>query len=117
MTKMWGLKNCDTCRRARRWLETRGIAFTFHDVREDAPDRKQLSRWLKITSADVLINRRGTTWRNLPESAKRKIETGDIISVLEQYPALLKRPILEYGKVIRVGFDPAIYKPLFGAPR
>jgi Spx/MgsR family transcriptional regulator len=117
MTRMWGLKSCDTCRRARRWLETRGIAFTFHDVREDPPERDQLTHWLKIVGADVLINRRGTTWRSLSESAKRNIESGDIVPTLEQYPALLKRPILEHGKQIRVGFDPAVYKPLFGASR
>ena len=117
MTIMWGLRNCDTCRRARRWLETRGIVFTFHDVREDTPDRDRLSRWLKAVGADVLVNRRGTTWRNLPESIKRKIETGDIMPILEQYPVLLKRPILEHGRQIRVGFDPAVYKLLFGASR
>jgi arsenate reductase len=117
MTVMWGLKNCDTCRRARRWLETHEIVFTFHDVREDIPDRNRLSRWLKAVGTDVLINRRGTTWRNLPESVKREIETGDVTPVLEQYPALLKRPILEHGGQIQAGFDPAIYKPLFGASR
>ena len=115
MTIMWGLKNCDTCRRARRWLETRGIVFTFHDVREDTPDRDRLSRWLKAVGADVLVNRRGTTWRSLSESAKRKIETGEITPILEQYPALLKRPILEHGRQIRVGFDTTSYKTLFGA--
>ncbi|MGH8370095.1 MAG: Spx/MgsR family RNA polymerase-binding regulatory protein, partial [Gammaproteobacteria bacterium] len=110
MTVMWGLKNCDACRRARRWLETRGIQFTFHDVREDTPDAAHLSRWLKIAGVDMIVNRRSTTWRNLPESVKRKLETKDVIPVLIRYPTLLKRPILEYGKQVLVGFDIAGYQ-------
>jgi arsenate reductase (glutaredoxin) len=117
MNNMWGLKNCDTCRKARRWLETHGIAVTFHDVREDTPDSSRLSRWLKMAGAEVLVNRRGTTWRNLTESAKHELETGDMVTVLEKHPALLKRPILEHGKNVLVGFDVGSYDKLVGKSR
>lgn len=114
MIRVWGLKNCDACRRARHWLETRAISFTFHDIRESAPDAAHLSRWLKVARISVLVNRRGTTWRNLPETVKRKLETSDVISVLECYPTLLKRPILEHGKEVLVGFDAVSYRHLSG---
>lgn len=111
---MWGLKNCDTCRRARHWLTKHDITFEFHDVRELTPDHARLSRWLKAVGTDILINRRGTTWRSLPDSAKRQIESGVVLPILEQYPALMKRPILEYGRQMLVGFDETRYKMLQG---
>ncbi|MGH8373527.1 MAG: Spx/MgsR family RNA polymerase-binding regulatory protein [Gammaproteobacteria bacterium] len=117
MNNMWGLKNCDTCRKARRWLEIHRIVFSFHDVREDTPDSSRLSHWLKTAGVEVLVNRRGTTWRNLAESAKHKLEAGDVVAVLEKHPTLLKRPILEHGKNVLVGFNVASYDELVGESR
>lgn len=116
MISMWGLNNCDTCRRARHWLETHKVSYLFHDLREEPPDAARLSRWLKATGADPLINRRSTTWRTLPESAKRQLEAGDIVSVLERYPTLIKRPLVEHGKSVLLGFDPESYAKLSGDP-
>lgn len=114
MISMWGLKNCDTCRGARHWLEMHKISYLFHDVREETPDAARLARWLKVAGADRLINRRSTTWRTLPDTAKRQLEAGDVVSVLEQYPALIKRPIVEYDKSILIGFNAESYKKLAG---
>jgi arsenate reductase (glutaredoxin) len=118
MIHMWGLKNCDTCRSARRWLETHDFTFTFHDVRDDTPDAARISRWLEAVGIGVLLNRRGTTWRGLTESAKRKFEAGgDVVRALEAHPALLKRPVLEHGKEVLVGFDATRYIGLAGKSR
>lgn len=114
MIDLWGLKNCDTCRHARRWLEAHGVEFNFHDVRDEMPGQDRLSRWLKLAGNDVLINRRGTTWRNLSTQSKQRIAANDVVPVLAAQPALMKRPILEHGKRITVGFDTSEYQQLFG---
>lgn len=117
MTDIWGLKNCDSCRNARRWLDLQGIDFRFHDLRDDPPGQQRLSRWLRAAGGEILVNRRGTTWKGLPARAKKQIAAADIVSVLAEYPALMKRPLLEYGERVLVGFDAAAYRHLFGTSK
>ncbi|HET7921704.1 MAG TPA: Spx/MgsR family RNA polymerase-binding regulatory protein [Gammaproteobacteria bacterium] len=114
MMRMWGLGNCDTCRRAKRWLEQHDLEFEFRDLREQPPESGRLSAWLKAVGAEALINRRGTTWRGLSAAAKQQIEAGDCVPVLARHPSLMKRPILECGKQLLIGFDMARYGALKG---
>lgn len=114
MINMWGLTNCDSCRRARHWLEARGIQFTFHDLHANIPEATRLSRWLKTVGIEVRVNRRSTTWRKLPAAIKQQLETGNTVAVLKDYPALLKRPIIEHDQQLLVGFDATHYKTLTG---
>lgn len=114
MISVWGLNNCDTCRQARHWLETHKIRYLFHDVRDETPDVARLSHWLKAAGADRLINRRSTTWRTLSDTTRRQLEAGDVVNVLEQYPALIKRPIVEYDKSVLIGFNAESYRKLAG---
>ena len=117
MIALWGLKNCDTCRSARRWLEARGVEFAIHDIRSEPPGQARLSHWLKSVGSDVLVNRRGTTWRNLDARAKQRIADNDIVPVLAEFPSLMKRPIMEKGKRVIVGFDAAGYQKLLGSSK
>ncbi|HET7651011.1 MAG TPA: Spx/MgsR family RNA polymerase-binding regulatory protein [Gammaproteobacteria bacterium] len=110
MIAMWGLKNCDSCRCARQWFDARNIGYVFHDVRDETPDRAHVSHWLDAVGSDVLVNRRSTTWRGLPAAERTRIDSGDPVPVLILYPALLKRPVLEFGNRVLAGFNAAEYE-------
>jgi Spx/MgsR family transcriptional regulator len=113
MTTLYGIKNCDTVRKARKWLEAQDIEYTFHDVRSDGLDKKALSAWVKAVGWEVLLNRRGTTWRQLPDADKESINQTKAIQLMLAQPAMIKRPVLVYKKNIHVGFKPAEYEALF----
>jgi Spx/MgsR family transcriptional regulator len=103
--KLYGLRSCDTCRRALRWLEKRGVPHTFHDVRELGLSRSQLESWLESEYGDRLLNRRSTTWRQLSAAEKQAAER-DPASAIGTHPTLLKRPVIADGDVVvGVGFD------------
>ena len=103
---VFGLRNCDTCRKALRWLEGEGVEHHFHDLRADGLERARVGRWLASPQADRLVNRRSTTWRSLDES--RRAAQGDaLLDLLLEHPTLIKRPVFERrGEVLAVGFDP-----------
>ena len=102
-----GLKNCDTCRKARAWLEGEGIAYRFHDVRADGLEAGRVRRWLKAAGADRLVNKRGTTWRGLDEAERTASGEDEIVALLAAHPAIVKRPVFEIGDRVIVGFDDA----------
>ena len=94
MITVWGLKNCDTCRKARAWMDGRDVPHAFKDVRADGLSPNDVQAWLDAVGADVLINRRGTTWRGLDDGAKAKAEDPvGIVDLLVANPALIKRPV------------------------
>lgn len=102
--KVYGLQNCDSCRKARKWLEAEAIAFEFHDLRKSPIDAETLRYWLSSIGADSLINRRGTTWRALSDS--QKAADGEaLVSLILDNPAIIKRPIFVTGHDVSVGFD------------
>jgi len=113
MTVLYGIKNCDTVRKARKWLEAQNIEYTFHDVRSDGLDKKDLSAWVKAVGWEVLLNRRGTTWRQLPDADKEGINKSKAIQLMLAHPAMIKRPVLIHKKITHVGFKPAEYEALF----
>jgi arsenate reductase len=105
--RLYGLRNCDSCRRAVKWLQSKGIPHDFHDLRESSPDRALVERWLESPHGHALLNRRSTTWRQLPEGLKALAER-DPAALLLQHPTLIKRPVIADGEtVISFGFDPA----------
>jgi len=97
---LYGLKNCDTCKKAMKALEGAGQAVTFVDIRADADLPALLPRWLAEAGADLLINRRSTTWRNLSEADRER----DALDLLSQNPTLIKRPVIERGNAVHVGW-------------
>lgn len=106
---VWGLKNCDTCRKARAWLDGRGVAYAFKDVRADGLSAAAVERWLSAAGSDRLINRRGTTWRGLGDADKARADNpGSAVALLVESPSLIKRPVFELpGGPVVVGFGAA----------
>ena len=113
MTILYGIKNCDTVKKARKWLDTAGIDYRFHDFRTDGLQQEQLAAWNKAVGWETLLNRRGTTWRQLPEDVKQGIDESSALDLMMEQPTLIKRPVLEHGGEFLVGFKEADYKALF----
>lgn len=102
---IYGIKTCDTCRKARKWLDEAGVNYRWHDLREEAPDADILRRWLDEIGVDKLINRRSTTWRGLNDAERARAATTDgALPLLLEFPTLAKRPIIDTGEMILVGF-------------
>ena len=113
MTTLYGIKNCDTVRKARKWLEAQNINYQFHDFRADGLNEKDLRAWVKAVGWETLLNRRGTTWRQLPEAEKKSVDEAKSIDLMLAQPTMIKRPVLVHNKIIHVGFKPAEYETLF----
>lgn len=107
MFKVYGLKNCDTCRKAKKWLSEEGIESTVHDIRKDGLEAGQVAFWAQAVGWEILLNRRGTTWRGLSEAEKSDLTETKAIALMEAAPALMKRPIFVSGETVHVGFKPA----------
>ena len=109
MITVWGLKTCDTCRKARAWLDGRAVPHTFKDVRADGLTAREVRAWLGAVGADALVNRRGTTWRGLDGAEQAKAgDPATVVDLLVGHPALIKRPVFvgTDGAVV-VGFGKA----------
>jgi arsenate reductase len=111
-TVVYGISNCDTVRKARAWLESHDIEYRFNDYRVDGLERVRLEKWVKAVGWEVLLNRAGTTFRKLPEARKQGLTAAKSISLMLEQPALIKRPVLERGAKLLVGFSPESYLAL-----
>ena len=109
MTKLYGIKNCDTVKKARTWLDAKGVPYVFHDYKTSGIDRQRLQLWSKDVGWEVLLNRAGTTFRKLAETDKRDLNAGKAIDLMLAQPSLIKRPVLETGGRLVVGFKPEVY--------
>lgn len=107
---LYGIKNCDTIKKARRWLEKQKIEYTFHDFRIDGLDKKMLEEFLKYIDWEILLNKRGTTWRKLPETQKEILTKAKAVELMLEHPAIIKRPVLSLGENILVGFSESHYE-------
>lgn len=110
---LYGIKNCDTVRKARRWLDSRGIAHEYHDFREQGLDLATVSGWLERLPSDQLLNRRGTTWRQLDDETRNQLSEARIPDLLVANPTLIKRPVLDTGAHLACGFDEKTWQQLF----
>ena len=106
---LYGLKNCDTTRKARRWLTERDCSYEFVDVRDDGVDESTVRTWLAAVGWETLVNRRGTTWRQLNEAQRSDVDEAKALALIMQYPALIKRPVFQTGGDLLVGFDAEAY--------
>ncbi len=104
MLKVYGLKNCDTCRAARKWLTAKDVAHEFLDVRDISLDEETISRWVTEVGLDVLLNKRGLTWRKLDDSDKEFLDESKAVQLMATHPALIKRPVFVKDGAISVGF-------------
>jgi Spx/MgsR family transcriptional regulator len=112
MLKLFGIKNCDTVKKARKWLESHDHDYTFHDFRSDGLNKKQVETWLEKLGNEVLINRRSTTYRGLSDKDKSCLENQGAIDLLVEHPTLIKRPVLEHNNDYMVGFKADDYEKL-----
>lgn len=103
--KVFGLKNCDTCRKARKWLDAEGAEYSFHDVRADGLSAADLNSWVRALGWETLLNRRGTTWRGLPEDVKDGVDEAKATALMLEHPALVKRPVFDLGGQYILGFS------------
>ena len=110
---IYGIPNCDTMKKARAWLESHGVAYDFHDYKKVGIDRQRLESWSKKTGWETLLNRAGTTFRNLPEGDKIGLDADKAIDLMLAQPSLIKRPVLDLGGKLLVSFKPEIYDEAF----
>ena len=103
--ELYGIPNCDTVKKARKWLEARGIDYAFHDYKKEGADPQKLERWIAEKGVDVLLNRRGTTFRKLPDAQKADIDAARAVTLLQEHPSMIKRPVVEHAGGLLVGFN------------
>lgn len=103
--KLYGIKNCDTVKKARKWLDEHGVDYQFHDFKKDGLHEELLSRWESAVGWETLLNRRGTTWRKLPEEVRDTISAQSARAIMLDNPSIIKRPVVESGDDVRVGFS------------
>jgi len=112
MTTIYGIKNCDTMKKARAWLDQKGVAYDFHDYKASGIDRARLEGWARKVGWEVLLNRAGTTFRKLPDKEKAGLTESKAIALMIAQPSMIKRPVLEGGGKLLVGFKPEQYEAL-----
>ena len=110
---LYGIKNCDTVKKARTWLDTKGVAYTFHDYKTAGIDAGRLKAWAGEVGWENLLNSAGTTFRKLPDAAKANLTEAKAIALMLEQPSMIKRPVLDLGKRRVVGFKPELYAKEF----
>lgn len=103
--QFYGIPNCDTVKKARKWLDAQGIAYEFHDYKKEGADPAKLGNWATAAGWEVLLNRRGTTFRKLSEEDKADIDQDKAIRLMSENPSMIKRPVIEHADGVLVGFD------------
>jgi arsenate reductase len=111
---IYGIKNCDTMKKARAWLDHRGVEYGFHDYKSAGVERDTLERWARATGWETLLNRAGTTFRKLPDKDKEGLTEKKAIALMLAQPSMIKRPVLDIGGKLMVGFKAEDYAKAFG---
>jgi Spx/MgsR family transcriptional regulator len=115
MPTLYGIPNCDTMKKARRWLEEHGVDYHFHDYKKQGIDETQLRQWVAELGWEALLNRRGMMWRKLDADTRANIDETSALRLMLETPSIIKRPVLDLDDRRVVGFDPAEYGKIFGA--
>ena len=113
MIRLFGIPNCETMKKARRWLDARGIAYDFHDYKKQGLDEIQLRAWVAELGWEKLINRQGMMWRKLPLDVREGLNEAGAIRVMLATPSIIRRPLLDTGKARHLGFSEAAYAEIF----
>ncbi len=106
---IYGIKNCDTMKKARTWLDGHGVAYAFHDYKASGIEKGVLQGWARTVGWETLLNRAGTTFRKLPDAAKDGLTEAKAIALMVEQPSMIKRPVLVAGSDLLVGFKPETY--------
>ncbi len=114
---IYGIKNCDTMKKARAWLDAQGVSYVFHDYKTQGVEKAQLAAWCNELGWETLLNRAGTTFRALPDSDKQSLTETKAIALMCAQPSMIKRPVLDLASKLIVGFKPEIYAAAFSKKR
>ncbi|MDG2018209.1 MAG: arsenate reductase [Porticoccaceae bacterium] len=110
---LYGISNCDSVKKAKNWLDTHNIGYSFHDFRKDGLEANIISGWLKTVAWDKILNKRSTSWRNLDTSIQQGINETNVVDLLIENPTLIKRPVMDVNDIIIIGFNSDTYKGIF----
>ena len=113
MIKLYGIPNCDTMKKARNWLKDQGIEYQFHDYKKQGVPEKELVKWVKQLGWEVLLNKRGMTWRKLDDAVKNNVNETSAIQIMLDNASIIKRPLLDIDGQYTVGFSVDVYTTLF----
>jgi Spx/MgsR family transcriptional regulator len=111
---LYGIPNCDTMKKARAWLHAHGVDYRFHDYKREGLDEIRLRAWVAELGWEALVNRRGTTWRKLPEDVREGMDSEAAIRIMLETPSIIRRPVLDTGEVRHAGFSETDYERLLG---
>jgi len=114
MITLYGIPNCDTVKKARAWLDGRGIEYAFHDYKKAGADPEKLREWVAAKGWETVLNRRGTTFRGLPDADKADIDPAKAVALMQAHPSTIKRPVVEHQGGLLVGFDAAEWERALG---
>ena len=112
-TVVYGIKNCDTIKKTLKWLEAENKAFEFHDYRKDGIDQAMVQRFIDALGWEALVNKRGTTYRQLSDEQKNNLNADNAAALMLIHPAMIKRPLLEHNGEYHLGFKPEQYETIF----
>jgi arsenate reductase (glutaredoxin) len=112
---IYGIKNCDTMKKARTWLEEHGVAYAFHDYKIEGLDRERLAGWCDELGWETVLNRAGTTFRKLPDAERQDLDAEKAMALMLAQPSMVKRPVLDLGDRRLVGFKPELYAQALAA--
>ncbi|ABD81865.1 ArsC family reductase [Saccharophagus degradans] len=110
---LYGIKNCDTVKKARKWLDANNIEYVFHDFRSDGLHANQLKKWFSQADITTVVNKRSTTWKQLDHADQQALEAGHGQAIIMANPTLIKRPVLELNGEVTFGFKPEHYQTIF----
>ena len=113
MITIYGIKNCDTMKKARSWLDAHKVAYAFHDYKASGIDKAMLADWVKAVGWETLLNRAGTTFKKLHDADKENVTEKKALALMLTQPSMIKRPVLDTGKKLLVGFKPETYAATF----
>ncbi len=109
----YGIPNCDTVKKARKWLDAKGLAYQFHDYKKEGADQDKLTAWVDDAGWETVLNRRGTTFRQLSDADKTDIDAAKAVQIMAEHPSTIKRPVVEYSGGLLVGFNESEWEAAF----
>lgn len=112
--EFYGIPNCDTVKKARKWLEAKGSDYTFHDYKKEGADAARLEKWIAVAGWEKLLNRAGTTFKKLPDADKQDLDAAKAVAIMAAQPSTIKRPVVEYPGGLLVGFKESEWEAALG---
>lgn len=110
---VYGISNCDTIKKAKSWLDKKGVEYSFHDYRKQGLEISQLNNWVDALGWEPLLNKRGTTWRKLSDEVKANVDRASAIEIMLENPSIIKRPLLDRNSKLHLGFSDSLYQAVF----